>query len=321
MHKIIPASILLIIMICIPYKLKAQEMNTEPEARLLLDAKAVLGEGAIWNHKEQVFWWVDIEKGQLNIYDPRTGKNKSYEMGQRIGTVVPATDGTAVVALEDGIYTYDFGSGELVFRSRPGNHAGSIRFNDGKCDPAGRLWAGTMGMGGNIRYKAYLYRFDHDFTAHTMLDSITISNGICWSADKKKMYYIDTPTMKIKEYDYDDVTGAILFSRVAVEIPQGTGGPDGMCIDAGGRLWVALYGGSAVCCFDPATGALLQKVKVPAPNVTSCAFTGKGLNTLYITTASQGMDQAARERYPHAGGLFYIELEVKGVETSFFKTE
>ena len=321
MHKIIPASILLIMMISIPYKLKAQEMNTEHEARLLLDAKAILGEGAIWNHKEQAFWWVDIENGLLNIYNPLTGENKSYEMGQRIGTVVPATDGTAVVALEDGIYSYDFGSGELVFRSRPGKHTGSIRFNDGKCDPAGRLWAGTMGMGGNIRHKAYLYRFDHDFTAQTMLDSITISNGICWSADKKKMYYIDTPSMEVKEYDYNNETGAITFSRVAVEIPQGMGGPDGMCIDAEGRLWVALYGGSAVCCFDPASGALLQKIKVPAPNVTSCAFTGRDLNTLYITTASQGMNQEARERYPYAGGLFYIELDTRGTEASFFKAD
>jgi len=242
-------------------------------------------------------------------------------MGQRIGTVVPATDGTALVALEDGIYSYDFGSGELIFRSKPEDHTGSIRFNDGKCDPAGRLWAGSMGMGGNIRGRAFLYRFDHDFSAHTMLDSITISNGICWTADKKKMYYIDTPTMKVKEYDYEHESGEINFRRVAVEIPRGMGGPDGMTIDARGKLWVAHYGGSAVCCYDPASGELLKRINVAAPNVTSCAFGGEDLKTLYITTASQGMNQEARDKYPQAGGLFYIELDVKGVEASFFQSQ
>jgi len=321
MHKILLASIPLVLLNIIPSNLTAQTMNKELHAQLLYDAAATLGEGAFWNHEQQAFWWVDIENGKLNIFDPEPGENKSFDMGQRIGTVVPASDGTAIVALEDGIYSYNFVTGELVFRSRPDNHTGSIRFNDGKCDPAGRLWAGTMGMGGNIRGKAFLYRFDHDFSAHTMLDSITISNGICWSADKKKMYYIDTPTRQVSEYDYDNASGEITFSRVAVEIPRGMGGPDGMCIDAQGKLWVAHYGGGAVCCYDPTSGELLHKVIVPAPNVTSCAFGGKDLKTLYITTAAQGMNQEAREKYPEAGGLFYIELDVKGVESTFLQSK
>ncbi len=321
MYKIIQAFILLILIIVNSSNLNAQKMEKELQSQLLYKADATLGEGAIWNHEQQAFWWVDIEKGLLNIFEPQTGENKSIEMGQRIGTVVPATDGTAIVALEDGIYSYDFGSGEMIFRSRPDKHTGSIRFNDGKCDPAGRLWAGSMGMGGNIRGKAFLYRFDHDFSAHTMLDSITISNGICWSGDKKKMYYIDTPTMQVKEYDYVDKTGEISFNRVAVEIPQGMGGPDGMCIDAEGMLWVAHYGGSAVCCYDPSSGALLHKISVAAPNVTSCAFGGKDLKTLYITTAAQGMNQEARTKYPDAGGLFYIDLDIKGVKATFFQSK
>lgn len=289
------------------------------EARLLLDAHALLGEGSIWNYREQTLWWVDIDNGELHVYNPGTGTDSTYEMGKKIGTVVPATDGTAVVALQDGIYTYDFMSKELTFKVRPDNYTGNIRFNDGKCDPAGRLWAGTMGMGRDIKGKAFLYRFDRDFSAHTLLDSITISNGICWSSDKTKMYYIDTPTQKVREYAYDQGSGKISFTRTVVEVPPSEGHPDGMTIDAEGKLWVALWGGSAVACYDPETGRQVSKIRVAAPNVSSCAFGGRKLKTLYITTASTGMNATAREQYPNAGGVFFIELDVRGTRASFFK--
>jgi len=288
------------------------------QASLLLDAHTTLGEGSVWHPTDHKLWWVDIEKGLLQVYDPETGENVQYEMGKRIGTVVPATDGTAIVALEDGIYSYDFAAKTLTFMARPENHREGIRFNDGKCDPAGRFWAGTMAMDNGGPCRAFLYRFDPDGTVHTMLDSITVSNGICWSGDKKKMYYNDTPTHEIKEYNYDQATGDITFSRVAVRIPGEEGAPDGMTIDAQGNLWVALWGGSAVCCYDPRTGEKLAKVSVPAPNVTSCAFGGKDMKTLYITTASTGMDEETLQKYPQAGGIFSVGTDTKGVDAFFF---
>lgn len=289
------------------------------QAVLLLDAAASLGEGALWHPVDHKLWWVDIENGLLQVFDPETGENIQYEMGKRIGTVVPAAGGTAIVALEDGIYSYDFAVKALTFLARAENHQADVRFNDGKCDPAGRFWAGTMAMSSGGPGMAFLYRYDPDGTIHTMLDSITCSNGIVWSHDKKKMYYIDTPTHQVREYNYDDATGGINFSRVAVEVPPEEGAPDGMTIDEEGHLWVALWGGSAVCCYDPLSGEKLRKVSVPALNVTSCAFGGKDMKTLFITSASIAMDEEAQQKYPQAGGIFSVVTDSKGVDAFFFR--
>ncbi len=294
----------------------------EPEvlqAELRLDAQAILGEGAIWNFQTGKLWWVDIEEGLLQIFDPVIGTNEYHPMGQRIGTVVPTETGNAVVALENGIYTFDMMQIELFFMVRPEEHSEGIRFNDGKCDPAGRLWVGSMAMEDPVQYRSFLYRVDHDHTAHTMIDSITVSNGICWSLDKTKMYYIDTPTRQVQVFDYDDQTGNISNGRIAIDIPEGIGYPDGMTIDAKGNLWVCMWGGSSVCCWNPETGELVTKVEVPAKNVTSCAFGGEDLKTLFITTASIDMSDEDQEKFPEAGGIFAVEPGVKGVEAFFFK--
>ena len=152
-----------------------------------------------------------------------------------------------------------------------------------------------------------------------MLDSVTISNGIVWTADKKTMYYNDTPTLTVQAFDYDDKTGTISKGRVAVRIPKGTGAPDGMTIDAEGKLWVALWGGNCVARFDPVTGELMQKIMVPAPNVSSCAFGGKNLETLYITTARAWVSPEKLKEFPLSGGLFAVKPGVRGVPAFFYE--
>jgi sugar lactone lactonase YvrE len=153
------------------------------------------------------------------------------------------------------------------------------------------------------------------------LDSISISNGIVWTKDKKTMYYIDTPTLEIKAFDYDDVTGAISNPRVAVQVNDSLGYPDGMAIDENDKLWVGMWNGNAVICFDPITGEMVSKIEVPAHNVTSCAFGGKNLDTLYITTAREDMSDEEHAKYPLAGSLFKAVPGVKGVKSTFFKAE
>lgn len=192
------------------------------------------------------------------------------------------------------------------------------RFNDGKCDPAGRFWAGTMSTVGDKNAGA-LYRYDADSSIHKMVENVSISNGIVWSLDKTKMYYVDTPTQKVMVYDYNNLTGEISNAKVAVEIPNEMGSPDGMTIDAEGNLWVALWGGFAVTCWNPETGELIQTVKVPAKNVTSCAFGDADLGTLYITTAREGNNGEELEKYPLSGGVFKFRPGVKGVDAFFFK--
>ena len=286
-------------------------------AEIVLDEKTILGEGSIWHPKENTLYWIDIEGKSLHIYDPVTKADKQFVLGSRVGTVVPVEDGGALVALQNGIQKLDTKTGKLTFITNPLTDS-NIRFNDGKCDPSGRFWVGTMAL--DSRKKGgVLYRLDKDKSVHLMLDSVSISNGIVWTADKKTMYYNDTPTGTIQAFDYDDETGNITNRRIAVKIPKGIGAPDGMTIDAEGNLWVALWGGGIVGKFNPLTGELLQKVNVAAPNVSSCAFGGKNLQTLYITTARQWMNEKQLKEYPLSGGLFSVKPGVKGIPAEFYK--
>ncbi len=287
------------------------------EVELVIDSKSELGEGAIWNYRTGELMWVNIKGKILNFYNPASGLNKEMLTGQMVGTVVPAESGQVLVALQNGIYSLDPETGTKKLLTDPEADKPDNRFNDGKCDPAGRLWAGTMSLVG-AKQAGALYRFDPDTSVHKMVDGVGTSNGIVWSADKTKMYYIDTPTRQVMGYDYDNETGAISHPKVAVEIPEGAGYPDGMTIDEEDNLWVALWGGSAVACFDPENGELIRKIEVPAKNVTSCAFGGNDLGTLYITTARESTSDEDLQKFPHAGGVFKIRPGVKGVKAFFF---
>ena len=288
------------------------------KAELILDAKATLGEGAIWNQKEKILYWIDIEKGILHKFNPVSNEDVQFNLDKRIGTVVPSEKGGLLVALEDGICHYDIITDSISFIVNPAENSSEIRFNDGKCDPAGRLWAGTMSLTGKQKAGA-LYCLNNNGNIEKKIDSVSISNGIVWSLDNKKMYYIDTPTGKVKEYDYEITTGKISFTKDAVVIPPDMGHPDGMTIDSKGNLWIALWGGSAVGCWDPNNGELIYKIDVPVLNVTSCAFGGENLETLFITTASLGIPQDKLENYPYRGGLFKAEPGAKGVPAYFYK--
>jgi sugar lactone lactonase YvrE len=289
----------------------------ELTAGLVLDAKATLGEAAIWEPKDDKLYWLDIEGKLFHVYDPSSKTDKMFPLGSMAGTVVPAENGGALLALQSGITHIDTKTGKLTLLNTPFTDP-KIRFNDGKCDPSGRFWVGTLALDSR-RKGAVLYRFDNDGSIRTMLDSVSISNGIVWTKDKKTMYYNDTPTGTIQAFDYDDKTGAISNRRVAVKIPRGSGGPDGMTIDAEDKLWVALWGGGMVARFDPQTGELLQKIKVPAPNVSSCAFGGKNLDILYITTARSGLRPDKLAEFPLSGGLFWVKPGVRGVKAEFYK--
>ena len=287
---------------------------------LVLDSKSALGEGAIWNYKTSELIWVNITDKILNFYNPKLKNNKELLTGQMIGTVVPADSGKMMVALENGFYQLDPQSGSKMLIANPEENIPGNRFNDGKCDPAGRFWAGTMSTEGKQQAGA-LYLLDADGSVHKMIENVSTSNGIVWSLDATRMYYIDTPTRKVMAWNYNNTTGEISNPKTAIEVPQELGYPDGMTIDADGNVWIALWGGAAVACWNPETGELLRTIDVPAKNVTSCAFGDDDLGTLYITTARQGTSEEELEQFPHAGGVFKIRPGVKGVEAFFFKGE
>lgn len=288
------------------------------QAELAYEIPALLGEGAIWNHKSGELYWVDIEGKKLHIYRPQSHTLRTLDTPSRIGTVVPIDEKEAIIALEDGIYRINIHTGTTTLFSGVESKVTENRFNDGKCDPAGRLWVGSMHLEKSAP-NARLYMIGTDGKAEAKVEGVTISNGIVWSSDNKTMYYIDTPTAKIRAYDFDPDSGAISNERVAVQVPDSLGFPDGMAIDAEDKLWVGMWNGNAVARFDPATGKLLSKIAVPAHNVTSCAFGGKDLDTLYITTASVEMTEEERLKFPKAGSVFMAVPGVKGVPSPFFK--
>ncbi|MCV9385157.1 SMP-30/gluconolactonase/LRE family protein [Reichenbachiella ulvae] len=291
----------------------------EWEATLFYEDQNQLGEGAIWNHERSELWSIDIEGKKWFQLDVSNKSQIVHQLDQRIGTIVPSTDGRAVVALQDGIYYYAVETGELELIASPESHLDSIRFNDGKCDPSGRLWVGSMHLN-QIADAAGLYKIAGDKTAEQMLDSITISNGIVWSSEKKTMFYIDTPDGKLRVFDYDDATGTISNERSMMDFKE-YGFPDGSTIDAEDNLWVCLWNGNGVLRIDTETGEVTGRVNVPAHNITSCAFGGENLDSLFITSARVDMSEAELDSLPLAGSVFVAVPGVKGVQASFFAAE
>lgn len=277
-----------------------------------------MGEGAIWNPLNNLLYWVDITGCALHWYNPATGTNHSRAVSSMIGTVVPETDTTVIAALQDGIYRVSTDTGAETLLGKPFSNP-DLRFNDGKCDPRGRFWAGTTSLSGK-RNSAALYRMDADSSIHTMLEGVSISNGIVWSADRKTMYYIDTPICTVQAFDYEDETGSISNRRDAFSIAAGGGFPDGMTMDEEGMLWIAMWGAGCINRYNPATGQLLLQISVPAPHVSSCAFGGADLSTLYITTARVELSDAQLQRYPQSGSLFSVQPGFRGVSANIYRS-
>lgn len=288
-------------------------------AELVLDAKARLGEGAVWDARRQLLYWVDIEGYAVHAFDPATGRDQSFALGDSVGTVVPRTKGGVALTLGRAFATLDLETRRLSVLVEPEEEKARLgnRFNDGKCDPRGRFWAGTMAVS-EAPAAGALYRLDLDGRVRRMLENVSISNGIVWSLDRDLMYYIDTPTREVAVFDYDDATGAIANRRVAARFPVGHGWPDGMTMDAEGLLWVAEWDGACVSRWDPATGKRARRIKLPVSRVTSCAFGGPGLDELYVTTAWSRLDPDQRRAQPQAGGLFRLRPGVKGVPAFAF---
>ena len=284
---------------------------------LLVDAHAQVGEGPLWDEERQVLYWVDILSSLLYIYDPATGENRALDVGRHVGTVVTRASGGLMLAVREGFASFDLETQELTLIANPEAHITGNRFNDGKCDPAGRFWAGTMAYE-NPTNQGSLYRLDTDLSVHKIFGDVAISNGIIWSLDHTTMYYIDTLRKNVRAFDYDNDTGDISNERVIINVPEEIGMPDGMAIDSEGMLWVAHYGGSCVSRWNPSTAQLLLKIDLPVTQVTACAFGGPNLDTLFITSAAQELDAAELERQPLAGGLFAIKTPYQGVPSFRF---
>jgi sugar lactone lactonase YvrE len=286
---------------------------------LVVDARATLGEGPLWDERTRRLYWVDILEHRLHLYDPATRTDTTYDVGQRVGTVVLSESGAVWLAVAGGFARFDLATCQLEIVADPEANLPENRFNDGKCDPAGRFWAGTMHASAKVPDKGGLYRLDPDLSVHTMLTGVSISNGIVWTADRRTMYYADSIPGTITAFDYDNDTGSLSHPRVVIQVPSSMGLPDGMAIDQEGMLWVAHFFGAAVHRWNPHTSTVLDTIPLPVSNPTACAFAGDNLDELYITSARDSVSDEQLKQEIHAGGLFWVKTGVTGTLTHRFK--
>ena len=283
---------------------------------LVLDARAELGEGPRWDGQRQRLLWVDIMAGRVHMFVPATRRCRNLSVGRPVGALACEARGGVVLAVAGGFGRLDLESGRFEMLAaaeadRPGN-----RMNDGACDARGRFWAGTMALDESAGAGA-LYRLDPDGRVHTMLGDVTISNGIDWSLDGRRMYYVDSPTRRIDVFDFDAEEGTIANRRGLVEIREGKAVPDGLTVDAEGFIWVALWGGAALRRYA-SDGRLDRVVRFPVTCPTSCAFGGALLDELYVTSARVALSAEERRREPQAGGLFRLRPGVSGRPANLF---
>ena len=284
---------------------------------LIIDAQAPLAEGPIWDVEQQVLWWTDILSSTVHRHDPANGENRTWEIGQMVGTIVTAKSSGLILAAQNGFLRFDPETGATKLIADPEPAQPKNRFNDGKCDPAGRFWAGTMPQSEDSATGA-LYCLHPDGRVKKKGGGYSIPNGIAWSADAKTMWHIDSPTRRVEAWDFDKATGAITNRRTAIEITDEGAFPDVMAIDAEDKLWVAQWGGWSVVRFDPETGEAMARIDLPVSQVTACAFGGPNLDELYITSARKNLRAEDLEKQPLAGGLFKARVGVRGVESAVF---
>lgn len=289
-----------------------------PVAELALDAKAVVGEGVYWDADRQILYWVDILAKQVHLFDPATCKDRCIQLDQYIGAAVPTTDGDLMLAMHHGFARLNPVTEALTPVCDPEHHLPDNRFNDGKCDPAGRFWAGTMQLEGKIATGA-LYCLDPDFSVHKFADSIGISNGLAWGIDNETMYFIDTTQSEMVAFDYDIETGAISRRRTAIRFSNEFSHPDGMTIDEEGMVWVAFFGSGCVARWNPNNANLLRKIHFPVTLTTNCTFGGPELDTLYVSSCRFTLTPDELAKQPLAGGIFRVKLGVRGIRAQPFR--
>ena len=280
---------------------------------LAVDCRCELGEGPIWDDRIGRLLFVDINGHQVHAFDPVTRAHETFDAGEYVSAIALHDAGGYIVTLQHDFARLDFESGALTRFASVEASRDDTRFNDGYVDTRGRFWAGTMSL---VRQKEQgaLYRLDREGSAYRatrMLDGVTTSNGIDWSDDGRRMYYVDTATRRIDVFDVDTASGAISGRATLVAIPEAEGKPDGLVLDAEGFLWVALWQGRAVRRYAP-DGRLDRHVELPVSCPTKCAFGGANLDALYITSARTILSDAEREGEPHAGSVFVLRPGVRG---------
>jgi sugar lactone lactonase YvrE len=279
---------------------------------LALDARAELGEGPRWHQAERRLYWVDIARNQLHRFDPATGANELRTFDDPVGCFAFRTTGGLILAMKNGLALLDHWEGdprpfgEQIFADHP-----ELRFNDGRTDPAGRFWVGSVNMPKSAR-DAALYRVDRDGSFHFIESGMLTCNGAAFNADGTAFRHADTPSHELRGYTVEPVSGTLSHRHIVRRFPEGRGRPDGGSFDAEGAYWSALFdGGRAVRLSND--GDILMTVDLPVTRPTMIVFGGPDLRTAYVTSARTGLSEDQLAGQPHAGGIFSFRVDVPGL--------
>ena len=284
------------------------------EITCVVDAKALLGESTYWDPEGQVLWWIDIYAKEIHRFDPQTGKDEVFAAPEYLGCVGVRKRGGLVLTMASGFFFFDPQTGRFDPIVDPEADMPKTRFNDGKTDRQGRFWSGSMfeAPGETPQRIASLYRLDPDLSCHRMVEGIGCSNGLAWSPDSRTMYYTDSHTPLVWAWDFEPTTAAIENRRVFVDLSWMEGIVDGATVDAEGCYWLTVPFKGKVMRYDPA-GKLMQTIEMPTDLPTCCEFGGADLDMLYVTSATLRRSPEELKDQPLAGGLFALEVGVKGL--------
>jgi L-arabinonolactonase len=284
---------------------------TATRSPCLLDTIEVgntLGECVLWRSRESSIWWTDIQAKKVYRMRWPSKEVTSWPTPERLGSFAFPDDDSdrMVAAFESGFAMFEPSTGETRWLDRPAELGGRMRLNDGRADPAGRFWAGSMNEDNpGEEPTGILYRLDANSAARAVVHDIGISNGLCWSPDGDRMYFADSAKKIVYRAEYRLDTGLPGPLQPWLKIPHGA--PDGAVTDARGNLWIAIWGGSRVDCYS-AAGKKLASIALPTPQPTCLAFGGPDGKLMFITSARDGLSKEMLERYPQSGALFVYTI-------------
>jgi len=285
--------------------------------KIALDARAELGEGPRWHGGEGRLYWVDIHRNELHRFDPASGRDEMRRLAQPVGCFAFRRGSGLVLAMKDGLALLDDWTGEPVpFGDQPFAGKPDLRCNDGRTDPAGRFWVGSVNTAKSAR-DAALYRVGADGIWTLLENEMLTCNGAAFDAGGTAFRHADTPSHAVRGYDVDPTTGDLSNRRIIHQFIQGAGRPDGGSFDAEGCYWSALFDGGRVVRLSP-EGEILQTIALPVSRPTMIAFGGADLRTAYVTSARAGLPEEALAKQPHAGAILAFRVDAPGLpETPF----
>lgn len=277
--------------------------------------RELLGECPLWDERTGTLWWVDILAAALKSFK---GSVTTYALPEAMGSFAFREKAGLIAAMKSGVYLFDPEKNQRREIAKPEPDLPLNRFNDGRCDRAGRFWAGTMVADPPRTPSGALYRVSPDGTCVRVRTGLVIPNSLAWSPDGRTMYFADSARDVIWRFDYDAQAGEMSNERVFFDCGANPGSPDGSCVDADGCLWNAEYGGARVVRYTPA-GKIDRVIELPVRNPTCCCFGGARFDTLYITTAAQNLQKAELEQQPLAGSVLAVRPGTMGLPESRFK--